>query len=787
MGVSASGSLLARAPWRACQHVPFLRIGSFRREREWCVRCGVCGDQSVGAPSLPTHHGDHHNIIIISLCAVGSFVCRCCLFMIYLLSRQHHRRVYYRRGHAIFTARCYYRHTNSTSAATTTTTTTTTATTTPTTTTIMPRLRVWVRFVGGMTEDSAFAKALRFDDSIPFAALIQKIVAKLDIAPIATSAAAQFDATQWQLFLDNGCVSEDDEDSEQAAGACIVEDTDEIDHNDKLVLKRRRQSRGDANVVSSQEEEESGSNSNSEKNGGGGGDSGRREEEGHDDDDDDDSEIEDVTEQYLRDKKRQRREKAAEAEDLCDDDDGDDDEAEATDSEDDDDEEEEFEFDDDEDEEDDDSEDEDWCEDDEETETTTRKRKKAAAKVPDPPLQVLMEEKDVPAAPGKRDGKEDGAEEDDDENNGMDEIATLKGGRRGGVADRVTKDRIIKLLNTGFHATSNEHEAKNAMKLAQRLMRKHNLSQAILLQERDDAAKNETAAGEGVLKGGMVKVRIVNRNTGNPAQMARWILSLTHPIGENFSVESFSQVQRGRKCSVTFYGIYTNAQLAAYAFRVATERISQMAAEHRPTASRQQHRKISTKSSRLSYALGVVKGISDEVDATFARERERERRRLERVRHAASTGEAYEESDAEQGFDDDDDDDDHDNNDGPGYSFPERKNCATDSDKPCTSDVASMSKPTPLAGDSLDRRLEELEREEQAALVLVDHREKIAKQVLSDNKIKLSSGKKHAPITFDRHSYDKGIVDSKEIDINQRAIRDEVRVKKEEKKKKSKN
>jgi hypothetical protein len=38
-------------------------------------------------------------------------------------------------------------------------------------------------------------------------------------------------------------------------------------------------------------------------------------------------------------------------------------------------------------------------------------------------------------------------------------------------------------------------------------------------------------------------------------------------------------------CSVTFYGIYTNAQLAAYAYRVATERISQMAASYTPEKS----------------------------------------------------------------------------------------------------------------------------------------------------------------------------------------------------------
>ena len=109
---------------------------------------------------------------------------------------------------------------------------------------------------------------------------------------------------------------------------------------------------------------------------------------------------------------------------------------------------------------------------------------------------MLIDEKDVPAAPGKREALD--AMETQDVN----ECSTLAG-----PAEQKVKDRIIKLLNTGFHEQSNENEAQNAMKLAQRLMRKHNLSHALLLQERDASASQE----EQVLKGGLVEVRIVNR------------------------------------------------------------------------------------------------------------------------------------------------------------------------------------------------------------------------------------------------------------------------------------
>jgi Protein of unknown function (DUF2786) len=93
-----------------------------------------------------------------------------------------------------------------------------------------------------------------------------------------------------------------------------------------------------------------------------------------------------------------------------------------------------------------------------------RKRKRRRAP-PESPLQVIMDEKDVPAAPGKP------AEIDEDDRHGLEEVSTLVDGAGKNKADREVKDRIIKLLNTGFHDQSNEHEAKNAMKLAQRLMK----------------------------------------------------------------------------------------------------------------------------------------------------------------------------------------------------------------------------------------------------------------------------------------------------------------------------
>ena len=419
---------------------------------------------------------------------------------------------------------------------------------------------------------------------------------------------------------------------------------------------------------------------------------------------------------------------------------------------------------------------------------STKPARRKDSKPKDPPLQVHMNDEDIPTAPGKRQEGEQGE--------AFSEAPALISSN-GGNTNQDVKNRIIKLLNTGFHDESNEQEAKNAMKLAQRLMKKHNLSQALLLKEREQSGG---ADGDEVLKGGLVKVRIVYRKTQKPSQMARWIAFLMAPVADNFDVKCYKSVRRGKMCSVTFYGIYTSCQLAAYAFRVAVERISQMVAEYRPV--QQIVSSVATKRARLSYALGIVQGITDEVEANIQQEKERRERKLERARKAVSTGEAYEESE--------DEGDDEDEEDGIrlGYSFPSRSG---PSSLPANETAtAAVSPPTvsfdgksddsggnslgvapelagyedaKLSGDDLARRLEEMEQEEENALVLVNHREKVADEVLKEQGIKLRAGRKRKSIDYDWTSYDKGVEDAREIDINQRAIRDDwmKKVKKEEK------
>jgi Protein of unknown function (DUF2786) len=642
------------------------------------------------------------------------------------------------------------------------------------------------------TNDS-IAKVLRFDENIAFGDLIKRIAVKLGLS---TTKNHQGD---------------DDEDIHQEqqqqqfelwlGGESLLEATDEIDSGDEVVVivKEKKQT--------TIKNESSSSSSSSTT-------TARESENDHDDSgsDSDDSKVEDVTEQCQ--KQRQPKRKIVDLLSSGEDDDDDDEEEEEEEGEDDDNgsvvegsdawnEASSSSYQDQ-----DDSDDSDFDEEEEEDRKLSASRKRKANNKPprESPLQVLMDEKDVPAAPGKRDDDHERVDASPacDDDYDLEEVSTLVDGAGRKRADRAVKDRIIKLLNTGFHDQSNENEAKNAMKLAQRLMHKHNLSQALLLKERQESSNKDSGVGgkDEILKGGTVTVRIVQRKTGQPALLARWLSQLTHPITDNFEVKCYHTTARGKTCSVTFYGIYTNAQLAAYAYRVATERIAQMAASYTPEKRQSSYcwntssssSSISTKSARLSYAMGVVEGISKDVAKNIKLEKERRLRKLERARVAVSTGEAYEESE---------DDDDDDDKEGTGFSFPNNPTNENEQDKkPAAArvstgkgeeeedtdaitneadDTFTQQNRKPKAQADSDRRLQELEKEQQAAIVLVDHREKIADQVLEEQGIKLSKGRKGKAISFDHRSYCQGIEDAKEIDLNQRAIRDEVKVKKEKK------
>ena len=332
---------------------------------------------------------------------------------------------------------------------------------------------------------------------------------------------------------------------------------------------------------------------------------------------------------------------------------------------------------------------------------TTKRKKKVHAV---PPIEVVIEDQDVPCCPG---GNPLEDRETKKNNNREKEEGNTTGDNQ---VDLSIKQRIIKLLNTGLHCDSNEHEAKNAMKLARRLLDRYNLDQAVLLKERGDGSLNDFSTtndkGDGPLHGGIVTVNILNRRKTVPlSSMPRWLENLIAPVTANFRVNAFMSFSKGKgflnvgKCSVSFFGIKTNAQLAAYAFKTASERIAMMTASHEPpgTLGLEAKRKQAsrTRTARLSYALGIVAGLLKDVKRGLREEEEKREKDLKRARRAAKKGEAYHE------------------------------------DVDCIDEHDDEQEQQQQQNMSVAEKLHQLEAENEARLALIDCNKKIAEDILT--------------------------------------------------------
>ncbi|KAL7461397.1 hypothetical protein ACHAXS_001817, partial [Conticribra weissflogii] len=351
-------------------------------------------------------------------------------------------------------------------------------------------------------------------------------------------------------------------------------------------------------------------------------------------------------------------------------------------------------------------------------------KKRKRAKSIEPPIEVIIDEKDVPIAPGST--------VQTDSNNLQKDNQTSDNASseaEGSNKARAIKERIIKLLNTGFHGDSNENERRNAMKLARKLMERYNLDQAVLLQERGDGSLNDFSTnGDADLRGGMVTVNIQNRKKKTPlSSLPRWIDYLSQPVKENFHVESFKTQNRATRsrrgtCSISFYGIRTNAQLAAYAFKIASERIALMTANYDPSNSGSA---AETRNARLSYALGIVRGLRESFEEDLRREQKRQAEKLEKARRAVKRREAYEEET------DGDHDSDENLNQNSSFNLRGEGHGEDESDI----DIATQQHSRGYLKDNINeqssaKELERLEKENNAQLALVQHHKKIAEDVL---------------------------------------------------------
>ena len=182
------------------------------------------------------------------------------------------------------------------------------------------------------------------------------------------------------------------------------------------------------------------------------------------------------------------------------------------------------------------------------------------------------------------------------------------------AADTEIKERIRNILQRGLHPNTPEAEAANSMRLAERMLRKHNVSRAEVMMNAENASEN----------GDMVKVHIRNPATKKPSTTKDWFHNLAHAIGKHFKCKYFFNVRMSVRCYFTFYGIASNVYAAAFAFETSFNRIMTLVSQHTVPAGEYERklrnneisvcRATYTKSARVSYCDGLAMGLRQRVN-----------------------------------------------------------------------------------------------------------------------------------------------------------------------------
>ena len=180
--------------------------------------------------------------------------------------------------------------------------------------------------------------------------------------------------------------------------------------------------------------------------------------------------------------------------------------------------------------------------------------------------------------------------------------------------DAEIKERIRNILQRGLHPNTPEAEAANSMRLAERMLRKHNVSRAEVMMNAEHASEN----------GDMVKVHIRNPATKKPSTTKNWFHNLAHAICKHFKCKVFFNLKMSVRCHFTFYGISSNVYAAAFAFETAFNRIMTLASQHTVPAGEYERklrngeilvcRATYTKSARVSYCDGLAMGLRQRVN-----------------------------------------------------------------------------------------------------------------------------------------------------------------------------
>ncbi|KAF3480486.1 uncharacterized protein GIQ15_05833 [Arthroderma uncinatum] len=176
----------------------------------------------------------------------------------------------------------------------------------------------------------------------------------------------------------------------------------------------------------------------------------------------------------------------------------------------------------------------------------------------------------------------------------------------GAQVDDHILDRIKKCLDRASHPGTTEAEAKAALFLSQKLMGQYNVTNADLISK-ESADKQVQFSGSSIVT--IAKTAEENVSVQNEGFVANAI----HAITTFFDCECYSTRTRW-SIKWTFYGIAENTVMAAKAFEMVYNLISQWTLAYRG------------RSARHSYSNGVSRGLLDMACEEKRREREEARK-----------------------------------------------------------------------------------------------------------------------------------------------------------------
>ena len=285
--------------------------------------------------------------------------------------------------------------------------------------------------------------------------------------------------------------------------------------------------------------------------------------------------------------------------------------------------------------------------------TKTNKSKKEFK----PTKEARMDPKDMPSMPGT--SAEEMKDLPSSSSSSSSSTTTATDGPDGptvsGTKLEKLKAKMAKIFKLGMEATIS-HERNQAMQRVHKLMKKYNIKESMLVQEEGGDFQNNKS-----LQGGMIVVQLCRTQTKEDrdnnlhvrTRMETWMTDLAHAMCSLFNVKFFNtkrqpmkqkeghrrllSSQKEGRSDITFYGINTNCQIAAFAYTVAFHTVHKNSQEFTPTAQSMawmngKNKSANVKASRNSWRIGFINGLQEQVRAAERKKDEKQRQKVEELK-----------------------------------------------------------------------------------------------------------------------------------------------------------